>query len=200
MPTIHAIIPAAGKSGRMGRPKQLMEIDGRPMLLAVVEPIAACDRVAGVVVVTNSIIASSLDFGAAGASVVLNDEPDTEMIDSIRLGVTEVQRVQGLAPDDGILICTGDQPGLATAEVARCCEMFQANPKAIVVAAHDGKRGHPLIFPASLIPFVMSSACDNGLRELAQAHSDLMLYVECPGSAVLRNINTQSDYDNRSSN
>ena len=190
-----AVIPAAGRSSRMGRPKQLLAVDGKPMLLAVVEPILACEQIAGVTVVTNSLVASTIDLPGVGADVVLNDEPDAEMIDSIRLGITEVQRRHDLAPDTGILICPGDQPGLCAGDIVPCCKAFLEKPGKIIIAAHDGKPGHPLIFPASYIPFVMSGACDNGLRELPEQHPQAVVKVEIASSAVVRNINTPADYE-----
>ena len=193
MPTIHAIIPAAGRSSRMGQPKQLIDIAGRPMLLTVVTPLVACDDINSVTVVTNSLVASSLDLAGAGAAVKLNDEPDAEMIDSLRLGISAIQCGHELNVDDGILICPGDQPGLTTEDIAVCCHAFSKHPAHITIAAHDGKRGHPIIFPASRIPFVMSRHCDRGLRELIEAHTDLIQLVECPNSAVLRNVNTPDD-------
>ncbi len=195
MPTLHAIIPAAGRSSRMGSPKQLLDINGRPMLLAVVDPLSTCPHVAGVVVVTNSLVASTLDLTPTGASVVLNDEPDAQMIDSVRLGVAELQRQHDLAHSDGILICPGDQPGLTTDDIFRCCQAFIKTTTQIVIATHHGKTGHPMIFPASLIPFVMSDACDTGLRQLPQHHTELIVRLELTTPAVTRNINTPPDYD-----
>lgn len=194
MPTIHAIIPAAGRSSRMGQPKQLMETDGQPMLLAVIEPLVACESVEQTVVVTNSLVASALDLNHTGVSVVLNDEPDTEMIDSIRMGIDHLQHGLELHVDDGLMICPGDQPGLTTEEVETCCRAFHASWGHIIVATHDGKHGHPLIIPASRIPFLMSLACDSGLRELVLAHAEHVTEVEISNSAVLRNVNTPEDY------
>lgn len=194
MPTIHAIIPAAGRSSRMGQPKQLMAIDGRPMLLAVIAPLVACERIGSVTVVTNSVVASSLDIAGAGADLALNDEPDAEMIDSLRVGITALQNAHGLNIDDGVLVCPGDQPGLVAADIAACCLAFDRNPAGITIAAHNGKRGHPVIFPASRIPFVMSRDCDGGLRELIEVHTRLIQLVECTNLAVLRNVNTPDDF------
>jgi molybdenum cofactor cytidylyltransferase len=196
---IHAIIPAAGRSSRMGQPKQLMDIAGRPMLLVVADPLIACGQVECTVVVTNSLVASALDINATGATVLLNDEPDAEMIDSVRLGIEELQHRCELNVDDGILICPGDQPGLSVGEIARCCAAFDDQPGRIIVATHDGKRGHPLIFPASRIPFLMSQACDKGLRELVTTHEDNLAVVEIHNSAVLRNVNTPDDFRHLSS-
>ncbi len=194
MSTLQAIIPAAGRSSRMGRPKQLLDVDGQPMLLAVVDPIQSCGSIDKTIIVTNSLVASTLDLAQTGTSVVLNDEPDAQMIDSVRLGVTELQRQYDLAPSDGILICPGDQPGLTTDDIARCCQTFTQTPQKILIATHHGKRGHPMIFPASLVPYVMSIACDAGLRELPQQHIELIAQFELTTPAVTRNINTPDDY------
>jgi molybdenum cofactor cytidylyltransferase len=191
---VFAVVPAAGRSNRMGSPKQLLEVEGRPMLLAVVDPLSTCPQVAAVLVVTNSLVASTLDLTQTGASVVLNDEPDAEMIDSVRLGVTEFQTQCDLAARDGILICPGDQPGLSVDDITRCCQAFLEIPGKIIVATHDGKTGHPLIFPASLIPCMMSSACDTGLRELPRQHAPMVTRHELTSPAVTRNINTPPDY------
>lgn len=165
------------------------------MLLTVVEPIASCPEITAVIIVTNSLVASSLELAGPNLSVQLNDEPDAQMIDSVRLGVEKLQREQSLAPDDGILICPGDQPGLTIDDIARCCRVFSQTPEKIIIAAHDGKRGHPMIFPASLVPCVMSDACDAGLRELPQQYPQLVVTLELTTSAVVRNINTPPDYD-----
>src|SRR5687767_13983817 len=52
--SVVGIIPAAGRSGRMGTPKQLLHVDGKPMLLGVVDALLG-GGVARVVVVTNSV-------------------------------------------------------------------------------------------------------------------------------------------------
>ena len=178
----------------MGQPKQLLEVAGQPMLLAVLEPLIACELVASVFVVTNSLVASSLDIAETDASVVLNDDPDAEMIDSVRQGVTELQRRHELTPDDGVLICPGDQPGLTTDDITRCCQVYLQSPTKITIASHGDKRGHPMIFPASMIPLVMSNACDAGLRALPEAQAERVVTATCAGPAVLRNVNTPDDY------
>ena len=192
---IHGIIPAAGRSARMGQPKQLMEIAGEPMLLAVARPIIQCPRVGGTVIVTNSLVVSNLDLTAIDARVELNDEPDAEMIDSIRKGVERLEREPGLVIDDGILICPGDQPGLTAEDIAECCLAFYDQPSRLVIASHNGKHGHPVILPATRVPYLMSSNCDEGLHTLIQAHAYDLVTVELNNAAVLRNVNTPEDYE-----
>jgi nicotine blue oxidoreductase len=64
----------------------------------------------------------------------------------------------------------------------------------IVVAARGGRRGHPMIFPASLAAFVESAACDSGLNALPREHAARVKLVECASPGVSRDVDTPADY------
>ncbi len=227
-PRVFAIVPAAGQGRRMGADKLLLHVAGRPLLLAVLEPLATAD-IAGLIVVTRRSLAERLDLAAwisapAGgrcsqtrvggpcspSSLVFNDDPASEMIDSIRIGLSALT-AQGPrsstsrtgsrssasrrpSPDDGFLVCPADQPGIATADFNLCIAVFRADPARIVVATHGGRRGHPLIFPAELADFVRSTACDGGLRALREHYAERVVLLECASPGVVRDIDTPDEY------
>src|SRR5262249_37449197 len=157
-----AVVPAAGRSRRMGADKQLLDVHGRPMLRAVVENLAAAP-VAGIMVVTHSKIAAALgletlpEIGAKLVRVALNDDESSTMIDSMRIGLEALSHRRTFRDDDGYLVCPGDQPDISTADFERCIAAYRAAPDRIVIASRDGKHGHPMIFPATLAEFVKSS-------------------------------------------
>ncbi len=178
-PRVFAIVPAAGRSRRMGRPKQLLEVGGRPMLAAVVDSLVA-GGVMFVAVVTRTEIADAMRHSLLhNTLLVLNDDPSTEMIDSVRMGLDAWAGRTTLRADDGFLIVPGDQPGIPPPCVWACLNRFRADPDAVVVAGWQGRRGHPLIFPAALLEFVRSSRCQSGLRELPRAYPYRVRGVEC---------------------
>ena len=203
-----AIVPAAGRSRRMGQAKQLLNIGGRPMLECVVEPLLAAS-LQGVLVVTHSALAAQLaeKLGALGVAcgepgriaVAINDDPASEMIDSIRIGLRwwmrEAAPGDRARDEDGFLVCPADQPGLRVGDIELCVAAFRLDPTRVVIAAHEGREGHPIIFPAALAVFVESPACDGGLRELPRVHPDLVTRVDLATDAATRNINTPEDYD-----
>ncbi len=193
MSKIHAIIPAAGRSSRMGRPKQLLPIHGQPMLRAVIDPMTNCHGINDITLVTNSLVVSELDLDGLDVCVVINDDPDAEMIDSIRVGINDLQQRQPIEPGEGVLICPGDLPGLRVDDLMTLCIAFARHPERLIVASHGGKRGHPLILPVSCVPMVMSNTCDRGLRHLVDSMADNLMMIETPNPAVLRNINTPED-------
>jgi molybdenum cofactor cytidylyltransferase len=192
---VYAIVPAAGRSRRMGRPKQLLDVSGRPLLLGLVDVIAA-SRVASVVIVTRRAIAAALGLQDAPlAFVEFNEEDSSEMIDSVRLGLRRLGREPAAAGAAGYLVCPGDHAELSTADVDACVEAFRAATDRIVIAARDGRAGHPIIFPAALAGFVESPSCDPGLRALRREFPQRVAMVECRSPGVLRDIDTPRDYD-----
>lgn len=191
---VFAIVPAAGRSRRMGSDKQLLDVGGRPMVLAVLESVAGGD-VAGVALVTHRAIDDALPSPLPrGVFVVRNDDPATEMIDSIRMGLRAWRQRDRLEANDGFLICPADQPGISTADVDACIAAFRASSDRIVIAEYAGKRGHPIIFPAEMTEFVESAACDGGLNALPRAHAGRVTAVACASRGVVRDIDTPEDY------
>ena len=186
--SVVAIVPAAGRSGRMGTPKQLLDVDGKPMLLGVVEALL-CGGVSSVIVVANSAIREALAAFPKGVTVAVNDEPRTEMIDSVRIGLASAPAA------DGYLVCPSDAARLCAVDVHRCLDTFRSAPDQIVIGTHDGRRGHPMIFPGSLAEVVRSRECDAGLNQMSRNRPHLVREVACASPATIANVNTPADYE-----
>lgn len=195
---VFVIVPAAGRSRRMGLDKQLLDIGGRPMLAGVLDVLER-SRVCSVTLVTHSRITADIETNQfAKLSVVINDDEQSHMIDSVRMGIDAVpySRIgREMAPSDGFLILPADQPGIDVADIDRCIAEFSTDATRIVIATHGERRGHPMIFPASLEPFVRSHACDGGLNALPRTHADRVATVPCGSPGVIRDIDTPDDYD-----
>lgn len=191
VPRVYGIVPAAGQSRRMGAPKPLLPLWGAPLLMAALEPLKR--RLDGVAAVTRTPIAEALRARAPEVSWLINDDPDAGMIDSVRIGLAH-WRERGAGPGDGALICPGDAPGLAEATVRACAAAFQGAPDRIHIASHGGRRGHPIVFAFAHAEFILSPACDAGLRALARCFPEQVSPVERDDPAILRNVNTPQDY------
>ena len=186
-PRIVAIVPAAGRSARMGTVKQLLNVGGRPMLLGVLETLRAggADEL---VLVTHSKLRDQLGTLPRDLRIAINDDSGSTMIDTIRIGM------DAAPPCDGNLVCPADAAGITAEDVRRCAAAFRESPHLIIIAGHDGRRGHPVIFPHALAEVVRSRECDPGLNMLARSHPHLVRVIPCAASA-LANVNTPEDYD-----
>ena len=157
------------------------------MLLGVVNTLLS-GGVKRVTIVASREVQRQLSALPECVGVVVNGDSASEMIDSIRLGL---QRSDDAA---GYLICPCDAAGIAAEDVRRCLDAFVATPDRIIVATHGSRRGHPIIFPASLAAAVCSPECDAGLNRLARNRPQLVREVACESPGTVANVNTPEDY------
>jgi molybdenum cofactor cytidylyltransferase len=161
-----------------------------------------------VVVVTRSELVTRLGLPIdKRLSVAANDDAASQMIDSIRIGLSALfdncaapsgaeedkpSPVDRATDCTGILVVPGDMPGLAVATCRLCAETFCREPTKIIVATHTGRRGHPLIFPATLRSVVHQ--LDGGLNALLDLHRDRVRLVETGDPAALEDVDTWYHY------
>ena len=192
-PPVYAVIPAAGRSVRMGQPKQLLPVGDRTMLETVVGTLLA-SPIEGLALVTHSDIDAELDLMEDPRYLtVINDDAESQMLDSIRMGVEALSKAHDLRTDSGILVCPGDMPGIDVASVAICVRTFRKDPAAIVVATFQDKRGHPIIIPRKMTG-ELQTIPEGGLAQLMTRHADKVRQVECETPAVVRDVDTPQDY------
>src|SRR5713101_3192797 len=102
------VVLAAGSSRRMGSPKQLLRIDGRPLLEVVVGH-ANASRLDDVLVVLGASadeIQGQVDFGRA--RVLINPDHASGMASSLRAGLAALD-----GDVDAAMVILGDQPDIA---------------------------------------------------------------------------------------
>lgn len=208
LPRVWGVIPAAGMSRRMGFPKQAADVGGSTMAALVVRTLLDAG-VAGVVVVTRSELVDALALPETDrVSVAINDDAESEMIDSIRIGCTWLvesstnfskpfdvgaEAVEVPSKHDGVMVVPADMPRLSAANCRACVERFATNPNLIVIATYEGKRGHPIVFPMSLCDD--ATAMDGGLRMLPAAYPDRVVLLETGDAGSTLDVDTRSDFD-----
>jgi molybdenum cofactor cytidylyltransferase len=186
-----AVVPAAGAGRRMGGPKPALPYGESTMAATVVSTLLAAG-VNGVVVVTRNELRERLKLlDDPRVRTALNDAANSEMLDSIRIGL-EALEAWPAAGRDAAVVVPADMPMLSAATCAACLAAYRAEPGCIVIAAHAGVRGHPLIFPLALREEV--ARLSGGLRELARRRPELIRLVACDDPAVTRDVNTPADY------
>ena len=192
---IAAIVPAAGRSSRMGEPKLILPIDGTPLIARVVA--ALRDGGAGRIVVVSPPIdepgANALRGAAEaqGAEVVVPDRPTLDMRASVELGLARLK--VGIKPA-ALLLTPGDLPGLAAHAVARVIAASLESPGRIVVPRHDGRRGHPLLLPWTLASEISDLPTGVGVNALLAKYSNLIQAVEIDDPNLLDDVDTPEDY------
>lgn len=159
--TVAGVILAAGQSSRLGRPKQLLPLNGRPLLQHVVT--AACDSALDEVVVVvgdrADEIRAALQIGRA--RIVLNTRFADGQSTSIHRGLDAVsEHVQG------VLFLLGDQPGVTAALVDLLVARYHSGDAAIVAPHFLDGIGNPVLFDRALWPELRRIRGDTGAREM----------------------------------
>lgn len=169
---IGCIVMAAGNARRFGSNKLDARVEGKTLLRRALEAVpAACfDRVA---VVTQ--YPRGMDLAREmGFLPVENSRPDLGLSHTIALGMAHMQDM------DGVMFQVSDQPLLRRDSVERLVEAFRRHPDRLAALAHDGVRGNPCLFPASLFPDLTALEGDHGGSAVIRRHPDLLLLVEAP--------------------
>jgi CTP:molybdopterin cytidylyltransferase MocA len=167
------LVLAAGRSTRMGRPKQLAELGGRPMLEHVVAAMAAAplDRV----VVALGAHACRVKDGAdlAGAEVFVAPGWREGM------GRVLAEAAEAYGPGcDALVVALGDQPLLTPATVAALVGAWQAGGGPVVRATYGGRPGHPVLFAGPALDRLRTLRGDEGARELLRGNPGWIRSVE----------------------
>ena len=186
---ISAVVLAAGLSTRMGMPKMLFSVEGRPMLEKVLE-IFRRTMVGEVVVVLgaeSSRVSGEVEF--LGERVVINRGYRKGMSSSLKLGLARVS-----PRADAAMVALGDQPFLSPSTVDRIIEAFLAKRPPIVVPVYGRVRGNPVLFARSVFPDVKKIEGDAGARSVVAQYGDRVLEVPVRDSGVLLDIDTPGDY------
>ncbi len=195
-PHVSGIILAAGASTRMGRPKQLLPLGGRPLLQHVLDE-AAASSLAEVILLlghrAREIRAAIQIPPCRRIRVVVNPAYDRGQSTSLRLGLRSASRRAVAAA-----ILLGDQPRITAGLIDRMVAAFHgANAPLVrpVYSSPDGRRvpGHPVLLARRIWPEVENLSGDQGARALLATHPDWLLELPLEGEPP-SDIDTWEDY------
>jgi len=189
------LIPAAGKSARMGRPKLALPVAGRTVL----EHVIAALRDAGVehtlVVVGPHVPELAPLAEAAGAHVLLLDEETPDMRATVAQGLRWLKQSFHPKADESWLLLPADHPTLSGEVVRQLLRARAANPAAsLFVPTYQGRRGHPALLAWLHVAGIRELAEGQGLNVYLRQHAAETLEVPVAGADVLWDLDTPEDY------
>ena len=178
MKNVGIIILAAGASRRMGRPKQLLPINGQPLLLRVVEE-ALSSPVTHVMVVLGSNHESHGEL-LETYPVHLVNNPDWHkgIGTSIRRGVDEMNsKVKNL---DAVLIMVGDQPAIRFEYLSHMINTYQRSSSLAIASGYAGTYGVPALFDKTLFDELRNLNDEQGAKAILSSRRNEILVLDCP--------------------
>ncbi len=95
----------------------------------------------------------------------------------------------------GALLALGDQPHIPVSVLRQIVDAARQHPERIAIPSYDMRRGHPIFLPYVLWDEVLALGDAETLRVVMDRHADSICYVSVDTPAVLRDMDTPSDYD-----
>ena len=184
------VILAAGESARMGSPKQLLPLDGQPLLIRAID--AALASAAWPVVVVLGAHAEKIRPVLARRPILVTENPAwTEgMASSLRAGVTTLRQFSRQL--DAALVALCDQPAFSADVIAQLVAAQRTTGRSIVAARYGGRQGAPALFLREHFETLTHLTGEEGARVLLNGDASRVAAVELPALAL--DLDTPADY------
>lgn len=179
------LLLAAGAGRRMGRPKALVELAGRPLLLGALDALRA-GGCAPLLVVVGAAADQVAELVPGDVRTVHAPDWADGMGASLRAGLDALAS----SPAPAVLVHLVDLPGVGAAAIERLASAASAGPDVLARAAYHGAPGHPVLLGRAHWDGVRAAATgDAGARGYLAGHPALRL-VECGDVADPRDVDT----------
>jgi molybdenum cofactor cytidylyltransferase len=156
---IGGLILAAGKSSRFGRPKQLADLDGRPLLEHSIQAMTTSPVGRVVVVLGAGAEAVIARVDLHGAEPIVCERWEEGQSASLACGLAE------LTACEAVVVTLGDLPHLSTNAIRRVIAARGEGAEA-VRATYAGEPGHPVLLERALVERLRDVTGDHGARNL----------------------------------
>src|SRR3970040_695743 len=187
---IGGIMRAAGRSSRMGRDKALLAYRGSTFLGYLIEilhqPRLGCLRI----VLGENADAVREEIAFDPAQLVVNPPPEQPQLVSLQLAIRSIP--EQLV--DGALVCLVDHPCIERETVRLLLDRSSQSGKRIVIPTLGGRRGHPVLFAASLFGELLAAPLEQGARAVVHKFAANVLEVPTEDEGVILDIDDPESY------
>lgn len=186
-----AIIPAAGRSARMGRAKLLLPWGNHTLIEHVLETWRQGGVDQRVVVVQSADEQLAAICRQAGATICVPSTLLEQMKDSVHAGLRHAEELFHPADEDAWLLAPADLPLLSPTLIRSLIDRYEASRDPIVAPRlPDGRRGHPVLFAWRLAREIPQLS--GGVNQLLDRHN--VGFVDWQDADAFEDIDTDDDY------
>jgi molybdenum cofactor cytidylyltransferase len=168
----------------MGSPKALLPFQGKTFLKHLLDVTRHPKISARRVVLGPHAEAIAKAVSLSLEEVVINPDWELGQLSSVRAALRSLP-----GGTDGILLSLIDHPLITAALVDELVEEFYKSQAPIVLPIFQGRRGHPVIFSASLYAELLAAPLEVGARAVVWAHRVEVREYETTEEGCVVNLN-----------
>jgi molybdenum cofactor cytidylyltransferase len=189
---IAAVLPAAGLSLRMGRPKLVLPWgDGQTVIGQMVQTLYA-GGAQPILVITGSerAIVEAAVSGLPARCLYNPGFSQGEMLASIKLGLQALEA--GAA--EAAMLAPADLPWLQAETVRQLARAWERATLPILIPSWAQRSGHPVVVARSCWPEILALKRGETLRDFLEANAARIAYLEVDDPGIRRDLDTPGDY------
>jgi molybdenum cofactor cytidylyltransferase len=188
--SISVLLLAAGSSTRLGHSKQLLEINGEPLLLGATK-IALQSKANRVLVVLGSqkekheAVLQDLPI-----EIYYNKDWEKGMGNSVKAGISQLMTKE----INAVIIMVCDQPLISSSHLNNLIEKYLNTKGSLVASSYADTIGVPALFDQSLFQDLLNLEDEQGAKKLINKFKDSLVSIDFPGGEI--DLDTVDDYLN----
>jgi molybdenum cofactor cytidylyltransferase len=190
MNDIAIIILAAGSSSRMGQSKQLLLVDGEPLLLKTVKTALEVKAASVIVILGAQDQQHATVIQNLAVDIVFNKVWEKGMGSSLKAGlqfiVTHVPAVESAI----ILVC--DQPALTSEHLLNLIQTYKISGKSIIASYYSNTPGVPVLFGKPHFDELLHLDDSQGAKKIIQQNMAVTEFIHFPEGTI--DLDTPGDY------
>jgi molybdenum cofactor cytidylyltransferase len=180
---------AAGSSSRLGQPKQLLDVDGQPLLARTLEAGRRSALVPKLLILGHAADQIRSQVTTRDYQVIDNPHAQTGQASSL------IAALHALPDEtDGVIIALGDQPLIPPGLLDRLAMAFDTQADVAVRPQYADGPGNPLLLGRALFAELCKLSGDVGAREVLRADAARVRAIEETSFPTPRDVDTWDDY------
>ena len=189
--SVGIVLLAAGSSSRLGRSKQLLKVDGEPLLVRAVRTAMASGAAKTVVVLGANAAVHHETIKEYPVEVMVNAGWEKGMGHSLKAGL--VHLITCAPETQAVLIMVCDQPMLEVSHLQQLILELGRSEKSIIASAYNGSPGVPAIFTYNHFEELLHLDDQHGAKKIILQHQQTIGLIDFPGGSI--DLDTPEDYE-----
>ncbi len=170
----------------MGQPKQLLPLGAKPVIRHCLDTLFASGITSVVVVIGPYEEEMRRALQDLPLVITINKNNESEMADSVKIGLRATTELSS-----GVLVCLSDHPLVSVDTLKVLIHWHYKEPDKIIIPRYAGKRGHPCVFPRSVLK---EASRGMTLRDIVNKDEQRVQYIDVRDKGILLDMDTQEDY------